>query len=85
MTTTHINTVEAKESFSDLINRVTHKNERIILTRRGNDIAAIIPIEDLHALESAQDKIDLQEAMESLQEARTQGSMTLATLKEQIG
>jgi prevent-host-death family protein len=46
MTTTAINTADAKEQFVDLINRVAHNKERIVLTRRGKEIAAIIPVED---------------------------------------
>ncbi|RDI36670.1 type II toxin-antitoxin system Phd/YefM family antitoxin [Aquicella lusitana] len=85
MTTTSINTVDAKEEFSELINRVSHNKERIILTRRGKEIAAIIPVEDLLLLQASQDKSDLHDAVEALKEARTVGTITLEKLKEEIG
>lgn len=85
MTTTSVNTVEAKEEFSDLISRVSHNKERIILTRRGKEVAAIIPIEDLVLLEASQNKFDLHDAMESLKEARSQGTLSLQEFKDQIG
>jgi prevent-host-death family protein len=85
MTTTSINTVDAKEEFTELVNRVAHNKERIILTRRGKDIAVIIPIEDLQLLQSSQDKQDLNDAAEALRDARQHGSITLDALKEQIG
>jgi len=85
MTTTSINTADAKEEFSELINRVSHNKERIILTRRGKDIAVIIPIEDLQLLQSTQDKQDLHDAVEALKDARHHGTITLDTLKEQTG
>jgi len=85
MTTTSINTVEAREEFSELVNRVYHHKERIILTRRGKDIAAIVPLEDLFLLEESQSKSDLEEAVEALQEARNKGTITLRDLTDEIG
>lgn len=85
MTTTSITTVDAKEQFSDLLNRVSHAKERIILTRRGKEIAAIIPMEDLAQLEHRQSTSDLQDATDALKMTRTQGSITLEALKEKIG
>lgn len=85
MTTTSINTADAKEEFSDLVNRVSHQKERVILTRRGKDIAAIVPIEDLMLIEESQSKNDLDEAVEALKEARQQGTITLDDLKVEIG
>ena len=85
MTTTSISTADAKEDFAELINRVSHNKERIVLTRRGKEIAAIIPVEDLLLLQESQNKHDLQEAVEALKEARSQGTITLDDLKEEIG
>lgn len=85
MTTTSITTADAKEEFSELVNRCAHNKERIILTRRGKDIAVLIPIEDLQLIEASQNKNDLEEAIEALKEARNQGTFTLDKLKEEIG
>lgn len=85
MTTSVISSIDAKEQFSDLLNRVAHNKERIILTRRGKEIAAIIPIDDLELLQSIQDKQDLHEAIDALKEARHLGTVDLAQLKEQTG
>lgn len=85
MTTTSINTADAKEEFTELVNRVAHQKERIILTRRDKEIAAIISIEDLKILEESQNKTDLEEATEALKEARAQGTLTLEELKTEMG
>jgi len=85
MTTTSINTVDAKEELTEIVNRVAHNKERIILTRREKEIAAIVPIEDLKFLESLQNKNDLEEAAEALKEARAHGTLTLDELKTDIG
>jgi prevent-host-death family protein len=85
MSTTYISTIDAKEEFSELINRVSHGKERIVLTRRGKEIAAIVPLEDLLFLQKSQSKNDLDEAVEALQEARTQGAESLEDVKDEIG
>lgn len=83
--TTTINTSDAKEEFTELVNRVIHNGERVILTRRGNEVAAIIPIADLKALQASQSKSDLEEAAEALKEAREKGSISLEELKTDSG
>jgi prevent-host-death family protein len=80
MTTGYMNTIEAKEDFADLISRVSHHKERVILTRRGKEVAAIIPIEDFALLQVSQNKSDLEEATEALKEARDKGVITLDDL-----
>lgn len=85
MTTIHINTIEAKEQFSDLVNRVAHNGEHVVLTRRGKEIAVIISIDDFKLLQESQNKYDLREAIDSLKDARNNGTIDLETLKEEIG
>lgn len=84
MTTTYISTVDAKEEFAELINRVLHNHEHIILTRRDKEVAAIIPIDDLFLLQASKNKNDLDDAVEALKEARKQGTITLDQLKKEL-
>lgn len=85
MTTSIINTADAKEQFADIINRVAHNKERVILTRRGKEIAVIIPLEDFDLLQQSEDKHDLREAIDALKEARHAGTINLDQLKEETG
>jgi prevent-host-death family protein len=84
MTTTSISTIDAKEEFAELVSRVAHNKERIILTRRDKEVAALVPLEDLKFLEDSQNKNDLQEATEALKEARAIGTLSLDELKADI-
>jgi prevent-host-death family protein len=43
----HLSTVEARSQFAELINRVAYGKERVILTRRGKALVAVVPLEDL--------------------------------------
>ena len=47
-----ISTSKAREFLADLITEVAYKGERVILTRHGRPVAAIISAEDLERLES---------------------------------
>jgi prevent-host-death family protein len=83
--TTTMSTIDAKEKFTDLVNHVAHSKERVILVRRGKELVALVPLEDLQLLEAAQDKHDLREAIDALKEAKNIGSVTLDQLKEDLG
>jgi prevent-host-death family protein len=47
-----ISTSKAREFLADLITEVAYKGERVILTRHGKPVAAIISAEDLERLEA---------------------------------
>jgi len=57
---------QARDDFAELVNRAAYKEERVIITRRGKPIAAIVPIEDVAYLERLEDEYDVQEAMKVL-------------------
>ncbi|OGL47159.1 MAG: hypothetical protein A2161_14190 [Candidatus Schekmanbacteria bacterium RBG_13_48_7] len=44
---------EAKSKFSELINRVIYRKERIIVTKKGKKVAILIPLEDETKKEAA--------------------------------
>ena len=43
-------TVEARENFSELINQAAYGKQRVVLTRRGKELVAIVPLNDLDSL-----------------------------------
>lgn len=47
-----VTTGEARQQLADLINRAAFGGERVILTRRGKRVAALISIEDLELIEA---------------------------------
>ncbi len=50
--TTGYNTAEVKSRFSEVLGRVRHGGERLLVLRRGKPVAALISIDDLHRLEA---------------------------------
>jgi len=63
-----ISTGEARSGLAELINRTAYGKERTALTRRGKEVAAVVPIEDLRLLELLEDRLDLEQARQSLAE-----------------
>ena len=57
---------EARESFSTTINRVAFAGERVVLTRHGRRVAAVVPIEDPELIEALEDARDLDEVRTAL-------------------
>lgn len=57
---------EAREGFAELVNRAAYGHERVRVVRRGREVAAIVPIEDVELLERIEDELDLQAAREAL-------------------
>ena len=80
-----ISTVKARDEFSDLVNRVAYGKERVVLTRRGKPLAAVVPLEDVELLERLEDRIDLDEARAALAEARDDGTVSWEEIKAEIG
>jgi prevent-host-death family protein len=80
-----MSTVELREGFSEAINRAAFGKERVILTRRGRRIAAIVPLEDVKTLEAIEDKKDIEDAKKSLKEASRKGSISAAQLRKELG
>lgn len=45
---------EARDQISEILNRVAYRGERIVLHRRGKELAALIPMADLQILMQGQ-------------------------------
>ena len=67
-----LNVSKAREGFPEIVNRAAQEKVRTILSRRGKDLAAVVPIEDLRLLErltrQEQDRLDIEDARNALRE-----------------
>jgi len=86
---TRLSVSKAREEFPEVVNRAAYGKERTIVSRRGKDLAAVIPIEDLRLLERlAQeeiDRIDVEDARAALKEAEEKGTSPLRDLVRELG
>ena len=74
--------LEAGDNLSDLVDRVANGKERIVLTRAGKELVAIVPIEDLEIME---ERRDVEDAHAARIEAQEKGTIPLSALKKELG
>jgi prevent-host-death family protein len=76
---------EARESFSTTVNRVAFGGERVVLTRHGKRVAAVVPIGDLDLLEQLEDAADLDAIRSALADPNNRESIGWDEIKAQLG
>jgi prevent-host-death family protein len=51
-----IEATQARQQFSETVNRVAYGGDRIVVKRRGRALAAIVPIADIHLIEECEEE-----------------------------
>jgi prevent-host-death family protein len=82
---THMNVTEARDNFSDVINRVAYGHERVCLSRGGKDVACVVSVEEAQILDLLEDRLDLHDALAALEEAKTEGTIPWSDFKRELG
>ncbi|TVQ03060.1 MAG: type II toxin-antitoxin system Phd/YefM family antitoxin [Balneolaceae bacterium] len=67
-----VNSADARKSFSNLLNESGFGGRRIIVTRKGKAVAAVVPIEDLEAIQAMEDQKDSTEANRILSDPKSE-------------
>jgi prevent-host-death family protein len=79
---------EARRDFAEIVNRVAYGKERVIIGRRGKELAAVIPMADLHLLErlaeTLEDRLDAEDALRIDADERDE-SVPWEQVKEELG
>lgn len=81
----HISVSEARETFAELVNRAAYGHERVLVSRRGKPIAAIVPIEDVEYLERIEDEFDLKAVQEALADPENAVPIPWEQVKDELG
>lgn len=76
---------EARGEFSTLVNRAAYRQERVVLTRHGKPIAAIISTDDLELLEALEDRDDLAAMDAALADPDNQEEIPWEQVKAELG
>ena len=86
---TRLTIMKAREELPEIISRAAYGSETTVVSRRGKDLAAIIPMEDLHLLERLAkeelDRIDIADALASLEDGKKHGTIPLRDLMLELG
>jgi prevent-host-death family protein len=73
---------ELRNSLGEAVNRAAYGGERVILTRRGKGVVALVSLDDLALLEALEDQEDLRAALKARKEV---GGVPLETVKARLG
>ena len=79
-----ISTKEARDQLSTVISRAAFAKERVILTRHGKAIAAVVPIEDIELLEELENRMDIEDARAALAGTKKEGTVSWNALKDEL-
>ena len=77
-----VNTVNARAQFFRDHQPGGFRQKARWLPRRGKEIVAVVPIEDVKLLEALEDKIDLEEARAALAESKKKGTVSWDKIKK---
>jgi prevent-host-death family protein len=73
----------ARRELPEAVNKLVYGNgEPIVLSRRGKDLAAIVPIEDLRLIEELEDRMLSEKAKRALKE---KGRIPWGKIKKELG
>jgi prevent-host-death family protein len=78
-------TAQARQNLSDVLNRTAYGKQRVVLTRRGRPVAAVVPMEDLATIEALENKADLRAAARAKAEIAKRGVVRWPDLKRDLG
>jgi len=76
---------QLKDSPAEVLGRVQYGHERILVTRHGKEVAAMVSIEDARLLESLEEFLDVHDALAAIEEAEREGTISLAKLRSSLG
>jgi PHD/YefM family antitoxin component YafN of YafNO toxin-antitoxin module len=84
---THLDASQICQGFSDTLERVSLNKERIVLQSHGQDVAVLVPLEDLSLLERLEDLADIKAAEAAEAEAAAKGETPIPweTARQQLG
>lgn len=80
----NLSTGQARDQFSEVVNRAAFGKERVVLTRHGKALAAVVPIEDVQLLQELEDHLDLEAAQAALADARAHGTTAWEKIKSDL-
>ncbi|MHA7627576.1 type II toxin-antitoxin system Phd/YefM family antitoxin [Corallococcus sp. M7] len=80
-----VSITEARDDLAELLNRAAYGKERLVLTRHGKKLVAVIPFEDLEALEALEDRRDIQKADAARRESEGQPRVAWKQVKAELG
>ena len=76
---------QIRQEFAEALNQAAYGKKRVVITRRGKKLAAVVPIEDLHILEERDEQLALEQAKAAWEEAKEKGTISIEEAKRILG
>ena len=80
-----ITAAEARRNLTDIVNRVAYGKERVVLTRHGKRLCALVPIEDLSLMDKLREMAGRRDVADALAERVDGDSVAWDDLKRELG
>jgi prevent-host-death family protein len=82
---TTVTAKQLKDASADVLSRVQYGHERVVVTRHGKEVAAVVSIEDARLLERLEDMLDVHDALAAIEEAEQESTISLGELRKKLG
>ena len=76
---------DARQELADLLNRVAYRQERVVLTRYGRPLAAVVPMADVELLERLEAQADLEAMRAALADPANAEPLPWPKVKADLG
>lgn len=80
-----ISTAEARKNLADLINRAAYGGESVVVTRRGRELAAIVPASDATLADRLRGFLSRREVSRALDQLDSDEAAAWSELKRELG
>lgn len=80
-----ISVADARNDLADLLNRVAYGKERMVITRHGRELAALVPVEDLQLIDKLRQYVLRKDAANAFAELDEGKSLAWETLRSELG
>jgi prevent-host-death family protein len=82
---TAVSVADARSDLADLLNRVAYGKERLVITRHGRELAALVPIEDLQLVDRLRRFVARKDVSRALAELDAGRAPSWQQLREELG
>lgn len=76
---------DARRNLDQLVDDVCSEGQRIVLVRQGKRVAGLVSAADLEALEAIEERLDLLDARDALDDYRVSGGVRWEDVKRDVG
>ena len=82
---TAVSVADARSDLADLLNRVAYGKERLVITRHGRELAALVPIEDLQLVNRLRRFVARKDVARALAELDAGKAPSWEQIREELG